>query len=102
MSSAPPPTRYEWAGGADAFERLTHAFYARVREDDVLAPVFEHMPDDHPHHVAVWFAEVFGGLVALTAQLDSCNSLARWSGTMTSPREPLGRSGKCVGPCTEP
>jgi hemoglobin len=65
MSSA-PPTLYEWAGGGDAFDRLTQAFYARVREDDVLAPVFEHMPDDHPQHVAVWFAEVFGGPSAYT------------------------------------
>ena len=32
-----------------------------MRADDVLAPVFAHMPEDHPHHVALWFAEVFGG-----------------------------------------
>ncbi len=51
---------YEWAGGQDAFERLTVAFYARVREDELLAPVFADMPDDHPHNVAVWLAEVFG------------------------------------------
>ncbi len=55
------PTLYTWAGGSAAFERLTEAFYARVREDDVLGPVFAHMPENHPHHVAVWFAEVFGG-----------------------------------------
>ena len=32
-----------------------------MRADNVLAPVFAHMPEDHPHHVALWFAEVFGG-----------------------------------------
>jgi hemoglobin len=55
------PTLYEWAGGADALRRLTEAFYARVRQDDVLAPVFAQMPDDHPAHVAIWLGEVFGG-----------------------------------------
>ena len=60
------PTVYEWAGGQDAFERLTVAFYARVREDELLAPVFADMPDEHPHNVAVWLAEVFGGPSAYT------------------------------------
>lgn len=55
------PTLYEWAGGREAFSRLTAAFYARVRADDILGPVFAHMPGDHPEHVATWLAEVFGG-----------------------------------------
>ena len=55
------PTLYEWAGGQQAFDRLTEAFYGRVRRDELLAPVFARMPADHPHHVALWFAEVFGG-----------------------------------------
>ena len=55
------PTLYEWAGGAPALTRLTEAFYARVRTDDVLAPVFADMPPDHPEHVAIWLGEVFGG-----------------------------------------
>jgi hemoglobin len=55
------PTLYDWAGGAPALSRLTEAFYARVRADDVLAPVFAEMPPDHPEHVAVWLGEVFGG-----------------------------------------
>ncbi len=55
------PTLHEWAGGSDAFERLTTAFYARVREDELIGPLFAHMPDDHPHNVATWLAEVFGG-----------------------------------------
>jgi len=55
------PTLYEWAGGAPALNRLTEAFYARVRADDVLAPVFADMPPDHPEHVAIWLGEVFGG-----------------------------------------
>jgi hemoglobin len=63
-----PPTLYEWAGGMEAFERLTAAFYTRVREDELLAPVFANMPEDHPHNVATWLAEVFGGPPAYTEE----------------------------------
>ncbi len=62
----PVPTLYEWAGGTSAFERLTAAFYERVRQDDLLQPLFANMPDDHPRHVAIWLAEVFGGPGAYT------------------------------------
>jgi hemoglobin len=37
------PTLYEWAGGSDAFERLTEVFYAKVRQDPLLEPVFRGM-----------------------------------------------------------
>jgi hemoglobin len=56
------PSVYEWAGGSEAFERLTEVFYRRhVRDDEILGPIFARMPSDHPHHVALWLAEVFGG-----------------------------------------
>ncbi|MER7689896.1 antibiotic biosynthesis monooxygenase [Streptomyces sp. NPDC097610] len=55
------PTLYAWAGGAEAFARLTEAFYAKVVKDDVLAPVFEGMAPEHAMHVALWLGEVFGG-----------------------------------------
>jgi hemoglobin len=55
------PTLYEWAGGVEALDRLTSAFYRRVRADPVLASVFAKLPEDHPHHVALWLGEVFGG-----------------------------------------
>jgi hemoglobin len=57
----PTPTLYEWAGGAEAFYRLTSSFYDRVKDDPVLAPVFAHMDRAHPAHVADWLIEVFGG-----------------------------------------
>jgi hemoglobin len=63
------PTLYEWAGGDEAFARLTEAFYRRVRSDDLLAPVFAHMDRDHPAHVAAWLVEVFGGPARYTAEL---------------------------------
>jgi hemoglobin len=55
------PTLFEWVGGADALNRLTEAFYRRVVEDDLLAPLFADMSADHPRYVAMWLAEVFGG-----------------------------------------
>jgi hemoglobin len=55
------PTLYEWAGGTEALERLTQAFYDKVRQDDLLEPVFRGMDAHHPAHVAMWLAEVFGG-----------------------------------------
>jgi hemoglobin len=55
------PTVYEWAGGSEAFERLTAAFYAKVVEDDLLGPLFRDLDPEHPGHVAAWLAEVFGG-----------------------------------------
>jgi hemoglobin len=55
------PSLYEWAGGTDAFVRLTDAFYARATKDDLLAPMFARMDPEHARHVAIWLAEVFGG-----------------------------------------
>lgn len=55
------PTLYEWAGGAEAFEKLTGVFYAKVLDDELVGPLFAHMDPDHPRYVAMWLAEVFGG-----------------------------------------
>jgi hemoglobin len=55
------PSIYEWAGGAGAFLRLTEVFYGHVLQDPILAPVFAGMDAEHPQHVALWLAEVFGG-----------------------------------------
>ncbi|MEU4805615.1 group II truncated hemoglobin [Actinosynnema sp. NPDC023587] len=55
------PTVYEWAGGAEAFERLTEVFYRKVMVDDLIAPLFRRMKPEHPHDVAVMLGEVFGG-----------------------------------------
>ncbi|MGY1804377.1 group II truncated hemoglobin [Blastococcus sp. SYSU D00922] len=55
------PSLYDWAGGLPALERLTRLFYERVHADDLIGPLFAHMDADHPRHVALWLAEVFGG-----------------------------------------
>ncbi|MEX5634064.1 antibiotic biosynthesis monooxygenase [Parafrankia sp. FMc2] len=62
-----PPSLHDWAGGADAFERLFTRFYETVIDDDLLAPLFAHMDAGHPHHVALWLGEVFGGPALYTA-----------------------------------
>jgi hemoglobin len=61
LSEQGTPTLYEWAGGAEALERLTERFYGRVRQDPLLEPIFRHMHPNHPQHVAAWIGEVFGG-----------------------------------------
>jgi hemoglobin len=63
------PTLYEWAGGPEAFERLTAAFYDKVLRDDLLEPIFRGMDPEHPQHVAAWLAEVFGGPPRYTDEL---------------------------------
>src|SRR5438046_5669877 len=51
-----------------AFERPTAVFYARVRQDPILSPLFAHASPEHPAHVAAFIAEVFGGPAAYTAR----------------------------------
>ncbi|KKB12071.1 hypothetical protein VE25_09255 [Devosia geojensis] len=55
------PSLYDWVGGTAALERLTAAFYDKVKADDVLGPVFARMNPDHPAHVAAFLGEVLGG-----------------------------------------
>jgi hemoglobin len=62
------PSLYTWMGGQPALEALMAEFYRTVREDDLLAPLFAHMHPDHPRHVALWFAEVFGGPTTYSAE----------------------------------
>ncbi|MEZ0542158.1 group II truncated hemoglobin [Fibrella arboris] len=55
------PTLYAWAGENDRLEQLTAHFYAKVAQDELLAPVFLHMSTEHAQHVAHFIGEVFGG-----------------------------------------
>jgi hemoglobin len=61
LPQKPIPTLYEWAGGKPALENLTKVFYAKVRGDELLQPVFAHMAPEHARHVAHFLVEVFGG-----------------------------------------
>ena len=62
------PTLYAWAGGAPAFERLTDRFYQLVKADELVGPLCAHMDAEHPHYVAMWLSEVFGGPARYTAE----------------------------------
>lgn len=62
------PTLYAWAGENDRLEQLTDLFYAKVREDQLLEPVFRHMSPEHTKHVAHFIGEVFGGPALYTGQ----------------------------------
>lgn len=62
------PTLYEWAGGAAALERLTDLFYTKVKADPLLQPVFAQMDARHPHYVAQFIGEVFGGPVLYSSE----------------------------------
>ena len=71
------PSLYSWAGGEKALDRLTEVFYARVVEDPLLAPLFAGMDAHHPHYVALWLGEVFGGPRAYTEQRGGHPHMAR-------------------------
>lgn len=60
------PTLYAWAGENNRLEQLTTLFYTKVRQDDLLEPVFRHMSPEHAEHVAHFIGEVFGGPKAYT------------------------------------
>jgi truncated hemoglobin YjbI/quinol monooxygenase YgiN len=60
-SGSSVPSLYEWAGGTEALERLTEAFYQQVIKDDLIGPLFAKMDPGHPRYVAMWLSEVFGG-----------------------------------------
>jgi hemoglobin len=55
------PSVYEWMGGSEALNRLTVLFYEKVLRDPLLEPIFAKMDGEHPKHVAMFLAEVFGG-----------------------------------------
>lgn len=55
------PTPSEWAGGVENFEKLTEVFYDKVLQDEILEPVFRHMPHEHRKHVAHFIVEVLKG-----------------------------------------
>ena len=71
------PTLFEWAGGAAALSALTEVFYREVRRDEVLEPVFRHMDDRHPEHVAAWLGEVFGGPTTYTEEHGGYSHMVR-------------------------
>ncbi|MGZ8648060.1 MAG: group II truncated hemoglobin [Solirubrobacteraceae bacterium] len=61
------PTRFDWAGGEDAFARWLDAFYDLVEQDDLLSPLFGgRVTTAHREAVTAWWSEVMGGPPAYT------------------------------------
>jgi len=77
VGGAGPPTLFDWAGGTEALAGLCERFYALVRADELLGPVFSGMRDDHPQRVATWLGEVFGGPTTYTAELGGYPAMLR-------------------------
>ena len=68
-AGAAVPTLYEWAGGARGLRAADHGVLREGRcADDLVGPVFAHMDAEHPQHVAMWLAEVFGGPAGYTGE----------------------------------
>jgi hemoglobin len=85
------PTLYEWAGGAEAFDRMINAFYDRVEQDDQLSVFFpDGVHEEHRHNVAAWWSEVFGGPSMYTEQLGGYERmLSKHIGLGITPEERL-------------
>jgi CDGSH-type Zn-finger protein/truncated hemoglobin YjbI/uncharacterized Fe-S cluster protein YjdI len=64
----PIPSLTEWAGGGAMLKALTIAFYNKVPNEPLLAPVFQHMDRRHAERVADFLAEVFGGAPLYSAE----------------------------------
>jgi hemoglobin len=98
------PTLYEWAGGGEAFNRLTSTFYGKVITDPLLQPLFSSMAQEHPQRVAWCLSEVFGGPKTYTEQRGGHRHLlaqhlnrhlseqqrARWVGLLLETADEIG------------
>ncbi len=71
MSHGPEvPSLFEWAGGRPAIAGMINAFYDRVEDDELIAPLFPGgVSELHREHVITWWCEVFGGPADYTARL---------------------------------
>jgi hemoglobin len=60
---ATAPSLFSRAGGMPFFERLVDAFYARVADDELLAPLYPEHPDftGARHRLTLFLAQYWGG-----------------------------------------
>ncbi len=59
---------YELAGGVDAFVELVDRFYALVEDDPVLRPLYPEDLGPGKHHLAMFFAQYWGGPTVYEAE----------------------------------
>ena len=62
-------------GGHGRMEELMKLFYERVLKDELLEPLFRHMPAGHPEHVAQFVTEVFRGPALYTGERKGSHAL---------------------------
>jgi hemoglobin len=55
------PSLNDWVGGPESIQHLLTRFYAKVRTDPVLSPIFAGMNPKHAEQVSAFITEVFGG-----------------------------------------
>lgn len=55
------PSITERAGGPDAFVELVDRFYERVEQDEVLRPMYPEDLEPGKRHLALFFAQYWGG-----------------------------------------
>ena len=77
-------TMYEFAGGAEVWQRLAAAQYRRCLADPLLSEVFgtEGRPE-HAEHLGAWLAEVFGGPDDYTRDLGGHGGLLAHHGDLS-------------------
>ncbi|MEU3274298.1 group II truncated hemoglobin [Saccharomonospora sp. NPDC006951] len=68
---------FEAIGGMSVLRALSDTFYSLALKDPILSPVFADFSPQHREHVAVWLAEVFGGLADYTTNLGGHQSLLK-------------------------
>lgn len=56
-----PHEVFDRVGGMEAFTRLVDAFYRRVERDDVLRPMYPDDLEPGKRHLAMFFAQYWGG-----------------------------------------
>ncbi len=54
-------TLYDRVGGREAFDTLIEAFYRRVESDEVLRPMYPEDLEPGKRHLAMFFAQYWGG-----------------------------------------
>ena len=68
MELTRPDDLFQSLGGTPAFQRLAHAFYARVAADPLLRPMFPGDLQEPADHLALFLAQRFGGPGAYSEQ----------------------------------
>jgi hemoglobin len=56
-----PHQVFERVGGMDAFDALVESFYAKVAQDDLLRPMYPEDLEPGKKHLAMFFAQYWGG-----------------------------------------